>query len=74
VATLLWGWGAAQYPILLHPGLTVARASATPTVLDAVLAALAVSALVLAPAIGWLFAIFQQTEPPPRKIGTTSGK
>lgn len=54
VAMLLWGWGAAQYPVLLHPGLTVARPSDTPTVLSAVVAALAVSALVLAPAIGWL--------------------
>jgi cytochrome d ubiquinol oxidase subunit II len=69
VATLLWGWGAAQYPVLLHPGLTVARPSNTPTVLSAVLAALAVSALVLAPAVGWLFVIFQR-DPRPRPEAT----
>jgi cytochrome bd ubiquinol oxidase subunit II len=60
VAALLWGWGAAQYPVLLHPDLTVARASADPHVLDAVLAALAVSAVLLVPALGWLLAIFQR--------------
>jgi cytochrome bd ubiquinol oxidase subunit II len=60
VATLLWGWGAAQYPILLYPDLTVDRASADPTVLGAVLGVLAVSAVLLGPAIAWLFLLFQR--------------
>lgn len=60
VAALLWGWRTAQYPVLLYPDLTVSRASAAPPVLDAVLATLAVSAVLLFPALGWLLAIFQR--------------
>jgi cytochrome d ubiquinol oxidase subunit II len=73
VTTLLWGWGAAQYPVLLHPGLTVARPPDTPTVFGAVLAAFAVSALVLAPAVGWLFVIVQRDEPPRPEATRTRG-
>jgi cytochrome d ubiquinol oxidase subunit II len=60
VAALLWGWGAAQYPVLLYPDLTVSRASATTAVLDAILAAVAVSAVLLVPALGWLLILFQR--------------
>ena len=62
VAALLWGWGAAQYPVLLHPDLTVAAASALPAVLDAVLGVLAVSVVLLFPALGWLFVLFQRRD------------
>ncbi len=60
VAALLWGWGVAQYPVLLYPDLTVAAASAQPTVLGAVLGTLAVSAVLLFPALGWLLVLFQR--------------
>jgi cytochrome d ubiquinol oxidase subunit II len=64
VATLLWGWGAAQYPILLYPDLTVDRAAAHPTVLHIVLGVIAASAVLLVPSVAWLFAMFQRAEEP----------
>jgi cytochrome d ubiquinol oxidase subunit II len=64
VATLLWGWGAAQYPVLLYPDLTVDRAAASPTVLHTVLGVVAGSAVLLVPAMFWLFVTFQRAEEP----------
>ena len=69
VAALLWGWGASQYPVLLYPDLTVARAAAQPTVLAAALGALAVSAVLLFPALGWLLLLFQRGPRPSRRRG-----
>ncbi|MFD6639552.1 cytochrome d ubiquinol oxidase subunit II [Micromonospora chalcea] len=71
VAAVLWAWGAAQYPNLLPPDLTVTEAAGDPTVLATVLAVLAVGALLLAPSLLWLFGIFQRSmpaagNPPPR--------
>jgi cytochrome d ubiquinol oxidase subunit II len=60
VAALLWGWGASQYPVLLYPDLTVARAAAQPAVLGAMLGVLGVSAVLLFPALGWLLVLFQR--------------
>jgi cytochrome bd ubiquinol oxidase subunit II len=60
VAALLWGWGVAQYPVLLYPDLTVDRAAADPRVVTAVLGALAVSAVLLFPALAWLLMLFQR--------------
>jgi cytochrome d ubiquinol oxidase subunit II len=62
VATLLWGWGAAQYPVLLAPDLTVDKAAATPQVLSTVLVVVIISGLLLFPAMAWLFLIFQRAE------------
>jgi cytochrome d ubiquinol oxidase subunit II len=64
VATLLWGWGAAQYPVLLYPDLTVDRAAAHPLVLHTVLGVVAASAVLLVPSLLWLFAMFQRAEEP----------
>jgi cytochrome d ubiquinol oxidase subunit II len=58
VAALLWGWGAAQYPVML-PGLTAKEAAAHEAVLTASLAALGVGALLLVPSMLWMFRIFQ---------------
>jgi cytochrome bd ubiquinol oxidase subunit II len=62
VAAVLWAWGAAQYPVLLHPDLTVAAAAGDPTVLTAVLGALGAGAVLLAPSLWWLFTLFQRSE------------
>jgi cytochrome bd ubiquinol oxidase subunit II len=61
VAGLLWAWGAGQYPTLL-PGLVLADAAATNSVLAATLGMLAVGALLLVPSLWWLFSIFQRGE------------
>ncbi|SCL32992.1 cytochrome bd-I ubiquinol oxidase subunit 2 apoprotein [Micromonospora rhizosphaerae] len=64
VAAVLWAWGAAQYPVLLSPGLDVAHAAGDPTVLATVLVVLVIGALLLVPSLLWLFGIFQRAEPP----------
>ncbi|MFE2674915.1 cytochrome d ubiquinol oxidase subunit II [Streptomyces hygroscopicus] len=68
VALIIWAWGAAQYPLMLAPDLTVARAAAPPSVLAAVLIVFMAGALLLVPSLGWLYALFQRPE-----TGATTG-
>lgn len=63
VTALLWGWGVAQYPILL-PGTDLRAAAATDAVLRASLGALGVGALLLVPSLWWLYTIFQRNPEP----------
>jgi cytochrome d ubiquinol oxidase subunit II len=57
VAAVLWAWGAAQWPYILPRTLTVeAAASARPT-LVAILVAVGVGGLMLAPALALLFSL-----------------
>ncbi|MGH3343957.1 MAG: cytochrome d ubiquinol oxidase subunit II [Carbonactinosporaceae bacterium] len=60
VAAVLWGWGVAQYPVLLKSGLTVTEAAADPAVLEASLLAIAVGAVLLVPSLVWLYVLFQR--------------
>jgi cytochrome d ubiquinol oxidase subunit II len=62
VAAVIWGWGVAQYPVML-PGLTVAAAAGDPAVLSVVLWTLAVGGLVLVPSLAFLFVVFQRERP-----------
>jgi cytochrome d ubiquinol oxidase subunit II len=64
VAAILWSWGAAQYPVMLHPGTTVADAASLPSVLVACLVSLAVGALLLIPSLWLLYATFQRPAAP----------
>jgi cytochrome bd ubiquinol oxidase subunit II len=66
VGGLLWGWAVSQYPTLL-PGTTVSDAAAHPAVIEVVLAASAVAAVILLPALWWMFTLFQTTDPPLRR-------
>ena len=59
VALVLWGWALAQFPYVLPPDLTFASAAAPRAVLEAVLGALAVGLLVLAPSLVYLFRVFK---------------
>jgi cytochrome d ubiquinol oxidase subunit II len=61
VATVLWGWGAAQYPHLL-PGLTVGQAAAGQASLQATTISVGVGIVLLVPSLAWLFLLFQRTE------------
>jgi len=54
-ASVLWAWGAAQYPDLLPGSVTVADAAATPAVIDATLIVVGVGAVVLIPSLWLLF-------------------
>jgi len=60
VAAVLWGWALAQYPLLLPPDVTVARAAADPAVLHATLATVIVGMVLLVPSLLWMFGLFQR--------------
>jgi cytochrome d ubiquinol oxidase subunit II len=59
VALILWGWGLAQFPYMLPPGLSIAEAAAPRATLRLVLIALVVGAIVLFPSLYYLFKIFK---------------
>lgn len=58
VTAVIWGWGAAQYPVLL-PGLPVDAAAGDPAVLTACLWTLGIGGLLLVPSLLYLFVMFQ---------------
>jgi cytochrome bd ubiquinol oxidase subunit II len=60
VGALVAGWGVAQYPVLVPPGLTVARAAAPEQTLPVTLAVLVAGFAVTLPSLGLLFAIFSR--------------
>ena len=59
VSILLIGWGIAQYPYLVRPDITVFSAAASPWTLRFLLGALAAGAVLLFPAIYFLFRVFK---------------
>jgi cytochrome d ubiquinol oxidase subunit II len=59
VTLILWGWGAAQYPYLVEPNITIQDAAAPQITLRLLLIALAIGALVLFPSIYVLFRVFK---------------
>jgi len=60
VVVLLAGWGAAQYPYLVRPDLTIAEAAASPGMLRPLLVVLAAGAAFLFPAIFLLLRVFKR--------------
>jgi len=60
VAAVLWAWGAAQYPYLLLPGLTVRAAASPHSTLVVTAGCVAVGGLILLPSLAWLFLLFQR--------------
>ena len=63
VAAVLWGWAVAQYPRMLPPDTSYRGDEATHSVLTATLVVSAAGALLLAPSLGWLLALFQGRPP-----------
>lgn len=59
-ALIVGGWALAHYPYLAVPGYTITGAAAPPHVLWPVLAALAAGALLLVPALAYLFVTFKR--------------
>ena len=59
-ALIVSGWALAHYPYLAVPGYTITGAAAPPHVLWPVLAALAAGALLLVPALAYLFFTFKR--------------
>ncbi len=62
VSFILWGWALGQYPAILPPDLTIAATAAPPATLAAVLVTLVVGAMVLVPALAYLFRVFKGGE------------
>jgi cytochrome d ubiquinol oxidase subunit II len=60
VTAVLWGWALAQYPHLLLPDVSYARAAASAPVLTATLTVSAIGAVLLLPSLGWLLSLFQR--------------
>jgi cytochrome bd ubiquinol oxidase subunit II len=63
VASVLWGWAVAQYPLMLPPGTRYDEVAATRPVLVATLVATAVGAVLLLPSLLWLLMLFGRAEP-----------
>lgn len=59
VSLIFWGWPLAQYPLLLPPDLTVARAAAPDVTLRLVLWVLLLGGVILLPSLWYLFQIFK---------------
>ncbi|MEW1848099.1 cytochrome d ubiquinol oxidase subunit II [Nonomuraea angiospora] len=60
VTAILAGWAVAQYPYLLLPSLTVEQAAAGSATLFALLIALSAGAVILIPALVYLYTLFQK--------------
>jgi cytochrome bd ubiquinol oxidase subunit II len=60
VAAILLGWALGQYPYILPPTLTVTEAATGRATLTALLVALSAGALVLIPALLYLYSLFQR--------------
>jgi cytochrome d ubiquinol oxidase subunit II len=64
VTLILWGWGAAQFPFLVEPDLTIYNAAAHQRTLRLLLWALAAGAVLLFPSFYYLIRIFKQSPSP----------
>jgi cytochrome d ubiquinol oxidase subunit II len=67
VTAILVGWAVAQYPYMLVPEVTIEEAARGRATLVAMLVALVAGALILLPALTYLYLLFQR---PPRTSGT----
>lgn len=65
VATVIWGWGLAQFPAIISPSITIFSAKAPEPVLHAMLIGIAAGALVLIPSLVLLFSLFKGKRPNP---------
>jgi cytochrome d ubiquinol oxidase subunit II len=68
VTAILVGWAVAQYPYVLLPEVTIEEAAQGRATLLAMLVALIVGALILVPALVYLYALFQR----PAQVGSGS--
>jgi cytochrome bd ubiquinol oxidase subunit II len=59
VASVLFGWGVAQWPYLIVPDVTVTAAAAPDATLRVVVIGFAIGGAVLAPSLYLLFRIFK---------------
>jgi cytochrome d ubiquinol oxidase subunit II len=72
VTTILVGWAAAQYPYILVPDVTIEEAATGRATLQAMLIALGAGAVLLVPALVYLYRLFQSSRPEtvPQPVGS----
>ena len=63
VVVLLAGWGAAQWPYLVFPDLTVTASAAPRSTLSLIAATLPFGVAAVVPGLWWLFAVFKGRRP-----------
>ena len=71
VACVILGWGLAQYPLIVPPAIDVQSSKGPDSVLWAMIIAIAAGAIVLVPALGWLFYLFKGQHPGNGKAAAT---
>jgi cytochrome d ubiquinol oxidase subunit II len=71
VTAILVGWAVAQYPYVLLPEVTIEEAARGRATLVAMLVALVGGAVVLVPALWYLYALFQRSPSAPAGLGVT---
>jgi cytochrome bd ubiquinol oxidase subunit II len=70
VVSVVWGWGAAQYPDILPGALTLAEAAAPSGSMDALLIVFIVAGLVIAPSLALLYVLSQRSRLESHGTGT----
>ena len=68
VTAVIWGWGIAQYPQVLPPGLTIAAAAAGRSTLVALLISLICGAVLLIPSLVLLYSLFHRAQTAPAAV------
>jgi cytochrome d ubiquinol oxidase subunit II len=63
VAAVIWGWGIAQYPMLIPPSLTIMVAKGPDTVLWVMLWGTLAGTVFLLPSLIYLFVLFKGNRP-----------
>ena len=64
VACLVAGWGAAQYPFLIYPDLTIINAAAPRSTLLFLVVSLPFGLALIVPSMVWLMRVFKQPDAP----------
>jgi cytochrome d ubiquinol oxidase subunit II len=62
-SSIIWGWGVAQYPLLVPPAITVEAARSPDGVLWVMIAAIGGGTLLVVPSLAWLFYLFKAQTP-----------
>lgn len=63
VATVVWGWGVAQYPLIIPPTISIDTAKGPAAVLRATVWAIAVGTILIIPSLGFLLYLFKGKRP-----------
>jgi cytochrome d ubiquinol oxidase subunit II len=59
VAAVIWGWGVAQYPLVIPPAFHIEQAKAPRNVIELSLIVVAVGGLILLPSLSYLLVLFK---------------